>query len=130
MFASLLPWPFPHKKKPLFLSPARERPLSLFPLHGKGLGTGLDVHTMQLRQLCTKSGFVAVIMCSASLFPVVQCVQQLRNRFNPNLVIIKKRIESLIERDYLARSPEDRYDYIHKIHGYHNECTITNCTVM
>lgn len=39
----------------------------------------------------------------------LQCVQQLRNRFNPNPVIIKKRIESLIERDYLARAPEDRY---------------------
>ena len=41
-----------------------------------------------------------------------QCVQQLKNRFSPNPVIIKKRIESLIERDYLARSPEDRYDHI------------------
>lgn len=38
-----------------------------------------------------------------------QCVQQLKNRFSPNPIIIKKRIESLIERDYLARSPEDRY---------------------
>ena len=38
-----------------------------------------------------------------------QCVQQLKNRFNPNPVIIKKRIESLIERDYLARAPEDRW---------------------
>ena len=39
----------------------------------------------------------------------IQCVQQLKNRFSPNPIIIKKRIESLIERDYLARSPEDRY---------------------
>ena len=41
---------------------------------------------------------------------LVQCVQQLRNRFNPNPVVIKKRMESLIERDYLARAQEDRYD--------------------
>lgn len=41
-------------------------------------------------------------------FIAFQCVQQLKNRFNPNPVIIKKRIESLIERDYLARAPEDR----------------------
>ena len=41
-------------------------------------------------------------------FVTLQCVQQLKNRFNPNPVIIKKRIESLIERDYLARAPEDR----------------------
>jgi cullin 3 len=45
---------------------------------------------------------------------VAECVQQLKNRFSPNPVIIKKRIESLIERDYLARSPEDRkvYTYV------------------
>ena len=42
-------------------------------------------------------------------FSHTQCVQQLKNRFSPNPIIIKKRIESLIERDYLARSPEDRY---------------------
>ena len=43
------------------------------------------------------------------LLSILQCVQQLKNRFTPNPIIIKKRIESLIERDYLARSPEDRY---------------------
>ena len=36
-------------------------------------------------------------------------MQQLKNRFGPNPIVIKKRIENLIERDYLARSPEDRY---------------------
>ena len=50
-----------------------------------------------------------------SLMLILQYVQQLRNRFSPNPIIIKKRIESLIERDYLARSPEDRYGSIHKI---------------
>ncbi|XP_064394633.1 cullin-3-like [Halichondria panicea] len=45
---------------------------------------------------------------------VSECVQQLRNRFNPNPVVIKKRMESLIERDYLARAQEDRkvYTYV------------------
>lgn len=47
-----------------------------------------------------------ILMC---LLSPSQCVQQLKNRFSPNPIIIKKRIESLIERDYLARSPEDRY---------------------
>ena len=48
-------------------------------------------------------------MAFTNLFSfAAQCVQQLKNRFSPNPVIIKKRIESLIERDYLARSPEDR----------------------
>lgn len=45
---------------------------------------------------------------------ITECVEQLKNRFPPNASIIKRRIESLIERDYLSRSPEDRYcfDYI------------------
>jgi hypothetical protein len=35
--------------------------------------------------------------------------EQLKSRFLPSPVIIKKRIEGLIEREYLARTPEDRY---------------------
>ena len=38
----------------------------------------------------------------------LQCIQQLKTRFNPVPSVIKKRVESLIERDYLARAPEDR----------------------
>ncbi len=39
---------------------------------------------------------------------ITECVDQLKNRFPPNAMIIKKRVESLIERDYLARAPDDR----------------------
>lgn len=44
----------------------------------------------------------------------VQVTQQLRARFLPSPVVIKKRIEGLIEREYLARTPEDRkvYTYV------------------
>jgi hypothetical protein len=38
---------------------------------------------------------------------------QLRSRFLPSPVIIKKRIEGLIEREYLARTPEDRKVYVY-----------------
>lgn len=38
---------------------------------------------------------------------------QLRSRFLPSPVVIKKRIEGLIEREYLARTPEDRKMYIY-----------------
>lgn len=43
-----------------------------------------------------------------------QVTQQLRARFLPSPVVIKKRIEGLIEREYLARTPEDRkvYTYV------------------
>ncbi|XP_031623522.1 cullin-3 isoform X1 [Contarinia nasturtii] len=38
---------------------------------------------------------------------------QLRSRFLPSPVVIKKRIEGLIEREYLARTPEDRKVYVY-----------------
>ncbi|XP_024939142.1 cullin-3 isoform X4 [Cephus cinctus] len=45
---------------------------------------------------------------------VTEVTEQLRIRFLPSPVIIKKRIEGLIEREYLARTPEDRkvYTYV------------------
>nr|CAD7444438.1 unnamed protein product [Timema bartmani] len=39
---------------------------------------------------------------------VAEVTEQLKSRFLPSPVIIKKRIEGLIEREYLARTPEDR----------------------
>lgn len=51
-----------------------------------------------------------------SVFDLIlfQVTQQLRARFLPSPVVIKKRIEGLIEREYLARTPEDRkvYTYV------------------
>nr|CAD7571801.1 unnamed protein product [Timema californicum] len=38
---------------------------------------------------------------------VAEVTEQLKSRFLPSPVIIKKRIEGLIEREYLARTPED-----------------------
>ncbi|KAK3583652.1 hypothetical protein CHS0354_021390 [Potamilus streckersoni] len=45
---------------------------------------------------------------------VAEVTEQLKSRFLPSPVVIKKRIEGLIERDYLARTPEDRkvYTYV------------------
>lgn len=40
---------------------------------------------------------------------VTEVTEQLKGRFLPSPVIIKKRIEGLIEREYLARTPEDRF---------------------
>jgi len=44
---------------------------------------------------------------------VCEVVEQLKVRFLPSPVIIKKRIEGLIEREYLARSPDDRRTYVY-----------------
>lgn len=45
---------------------------------------------------------------------ITEVTQQLKHRFLPNPVLIKKRIESLIERDYLARDVQDLklYNYV------------------
>lgn len=42
---------------------------------------------------------------------ITEATRQLATRFRPNPVIIKKRIESLIEREYLERSKTDRKVY-------------------
>jgi len=43
---------------------------------------------------------------------VSEVTKQLSARFMPNPLIIKKRIESLIEREYLERSKNDRYEKV------------------
>ncbi|GIY42772.1 cullin-3 [Caerostris extrusa] len=45
---------------------------------------------------------------------VAEVTEQLKSRFYPSPVVIKKRIEGLIEREYLARTAEDRkiYTYV------------------
>lgn len=45
---------------------------------------------------------------------VAEVTEQLKARFLPSPVVIKKRIEGLIEREYLSRTPEDRkvYTYV------------------
>ncbi|KAL8600011.1 Cullin-3A [Nucella lapillus] len=45
---------------------------------------------------------------------VTEVTEMLKPRFLPSPVVIKKRIEGLIEREYLARSQEDRkiYTYV------------------
>ncbi|CAH1731150.1 cullin-3-like isoform X1 [Aphis gossypii] len=44
---------------------------------------------------------------------VLEVIEQLRVRFLPSPVIIKKRIEGLIEREYLSRAAEDRRTYLY-----------------
>ncbi len=43
---------------------------------------------------------------------VTEVTNQLKSRFLPSPVVIKKRIESLIEREYLARASEDMYVFV------------------
>ncbi|KAJ5077541.1 cullin-3a-related [Anaeramoeba ignava] len=42
---------------------------------------------------------------------IVECTKQLSSRFVPQTSMIKKRIENLIEREYLERFPDDRRRY-------------------
>jgi len=38
----------------------------------------------------------------------IQTVEALKNRFKPETVLLKKRLESLIDRKFLERDPNDR----------------------
>lgn len=42
---------------------------------------------------------------------VAEVTQQLSARFSPSPAVIKKRIESLIDREFLERDPNDRRVY-------------------
>merc|ERR1712150_146681 len=44
---------------------------------------------------------------------VTEVVEQLNKRFQPSPLIIKKRIEGLIEREYMKRAEHDRKLYIY-----------------
>ena len=44
---------------------------------------------------------------------VSEVVEQLNKRFQPSPVVIKKRIEGLIEREYIKRSDADRKVYVY-----------------
>ena len=44
---------------------------------------------------------------------VSEVVEQLNNRFQPSPVVIKKRIEGLIEREYIKRQDGDRRTYVY-----------------
>ncbi|XP_068732134.1 cullin-3-B-like [Montipora capricornis] len=44
---------------------------------------------------------------------VAEVTEQLKARFMPSPQVIKKRIEGLLEREYLARTPEDRKVYVY-----------------
>ena len=52
-------------------------------------------------------------LCFQHNILVSEVTTQLRIRFLPSPVVIKKRIEGLIEREYLARTPEDRKVYVY-----------------
>lgn len=45
---------------------------------------------------------------------VAEVIDQLKSRFSPSPVLVKKRIESLIEREYLDRSKDDIKKYIYR----------------
>ena len=67
----------------------------------------------QFKGRTTKFEFVGISSLIYFVFQhnvlVAEVTEQLKSRFLPSPVIIKKRIEGLIEREYLARTPEDRY---------------------
>ena len=44
---------------------------------------------------------------------IVEVIEQLKSRFSPSPIMVKKRIEGLIEREYLDRDPNDFKTYVY-----------------
>ena len=57
------------------------------------------VRIMKMRKIMSYSALVAAI------------IDQLKSRFTPQIANIKKSLESLIERDYIERDPNDAKSY-------------------
>ena len=65
-------------------------------------------HTTLIAEV--RSGFTFCMhMLSIYKVSCVQVTSQLQSRFIPDPMVIKRRIEGLIEREYLKRSSSDRY---------------------
>merc|ERR1711871_1435372 len=68
------------------------------------------------RRILLEAAIVRIMKARASLDHntlVAEVTRQLSSRFNPSPGAIKKRIESLLDRDYLERSSEDRKTYLY-----------------
>ena len=63
------------------------------------------------RECCLEVSNSPVRASEASLHRTAQVTQQLATRFVPSPTLIKKRIESLIEREFLERDESDRKLY-------------------
>ena len=84
---------------------------------GEGLEKGVPEHVQTSRCNMMDAAIVRIMkarktMDHASL--VAETTRQLQVRFHPSVVEIKKRIESLLERDYLERDDADsrKYHYV------------------
>ncbi|KAG5188131.1 Cullin [Tribonema minus] len=86
---------------------------------GGGGGGGADdvpFNVQRDRQNMVEAAIVRIMKARKALGHnalVAEVTKQLQNRFNPAPVFIKKRIEALIERDYLQRDEKDRRTYVY-----------------
>eukprot|EP00611_Tribonema_gayanum_P003660 TRINITY_DN128_c5_g3_i3.p5 TRINITY_DN128_c5_g3~~TRINITY_DN128_c5_g3_i3.p5 ORF type:complete len:118 (-),score=68.99 TRINITY_DN128_c5_g3_i3:518-871(-) len=85
---------------------------------GGGGGGANDVpfNVQRDRQNMVEAAIVRIMKARKALGHnalVAEVTKQLQNRFNPAPVFIKKRIEALIERDYLQRDEKDRRTYVY-----------------
>ncbi|XP_068732101.1 cullin-3-like [Montipora capricornis] len=60
-----------------------------------------------------EAAIVRIMKARKKRLLVAEVTEQLKARFMPSPQVIKKRIEGLIEREYLARTPEDRKVYVY-----------------
>ncbi|CAJ0877585.1 10777_t:CDS:10 [Entrophospora sp. SA101] len=82
------------------------------------IGTSLQTETPQENDATRRSAAIVRVMKSRKTLSHVQLVNevvdQAKNRFTPNVPMIKKCIEQLLEKQYLQRTPgtKDKYVYV------------------
>jgi cullin 3 len=84
---------------------------------GDGIDGSVPVAVEEDRRHLVEAAIVRIMKARKTLSHndlVAEVTKQLSIRFNPSPVFIKKRIESLIEREYLERSPDEHrlYTYV------------------
>ena len=69
---------------------------------------------------------VCVCVLWLSVVSTFQVTSQLQSRFIPDPMVIKRRIEGLIEREYLKRSSSDRYTAYPCMHVDRTTCYLSS----
>lgn len=74
-----------------------------------------DKEIMEKRSIQVRAAVVRIMKKSMILNHsqlIIEVIEELRNQFRPDTKLIKKEIELLIEKEYIARSNDNSYTYL------------------
>lgn len=71
------------------------------------------VRIMKAQRRMHHNNLISEVIWRLLLVLWLQVTNELKNRFPPDITLIKRCVESLLERDYLARSEKDSNGYVY-----------------